>query len=390
MDACLPGIPLVLPRSHFRRDLFLTVQSPIQALAVHDADLRLRHVQPTPVLGRVVELDLVQQPPGLRRRERLIEAGPVVRVEVVLHQPDLLGPGVVGLDQLPHALGIVPPRTPLGDTDVPPAPQRLTHQELVADPFTLVLVIHSRRPARPRRAGRPDLAEQLLAGLVEADHRIPRVVGPHVGLDHVFHPPDELGVGARRDAPGPDDPRLDVVFFRAWRTVSTLTVSTSPSTTISSASSCKVQWQRPGGGSLHARRINFCSTSPLILTLPGRAGWGLGSRAAQGPSVTKRLRTRSMVRRLVPRAATTSSSRRCEPEAVSASRRMRAWVSRRAAPLPAVIKRSRSARSSEVRVTRYLSIVGLLLLRGMPWPNTQETRSRFVSVRRFAFLTAVV
>jgi hypothetical protein len=53
----------------------------------------------------------------------------------------------------------------------------------------------------------------LLARLVEADHRVLRVVGQHVGLDHVLHAPDIVGVRVRREAPGLDDPRLDVVFF---------------------------------------------------------------------------------------------------------------------------------------------------------------------------------
>src|SRR5207248_2585827 len=118
----------------------------------------------------------------------------------------------------------------------------------------------------------PHLAEQLLARRIEADHRIPRIVGQQVGLDHVLHAPDVVGVGVRRDAPGLDDPRLDVVFFSAWRTVSVLTFLTRPRTTNSSASSCSVQWQRPWGGSLQASLTSRCSMSPLILTLPGRTG----------------------------------------------------------------------------------------------------------------------
>src|SRR5205823_2516169 len=99
-----------------------------------------------------------------------------------------------------------------------------------------------RTPAAPLRQAH--LAEQLLAGFVEADHRIPRVVRQLVGLDHVLHAPDVVSIGVGWKAPGLDDPWLDVVFFRAWRTVSTLIASTKPSTTSSSASSCRVQWQR--------------------------------------------------------------------------------------------------------------------------------------------------
>src|SRR5262249_15041154 len=151
--------------------------------------------------------------------------------------------------------------------------QRFTQQQLVAHPLALILVVLSGRLARLRAFGRPDLAEQLPAGLVEADHREGRVVRQRVGLDHVFHAPDELGVGLGRHAPGFDDPGLDVVFFSAWRTVSVETEASRPKATSSSASSCKVQWFHPWGGSLQASCTNRCSTSPLILTLSGRAGW---------------------------------------------------------------------------------------------------------------------
>src|SRR5205807_5437171 len=145
------------------------------------------------------------------------------------------------------------------------APQRLAQQQLVADTLALILVVLPRRLARLRPLRRPHLAEQLLAGLIEAHHGKPRIVRQQVGLDDILHPPDVLSIGRGRDAPGLDDPRLDVVFLRACRTVSVLIDPTRPRTTSSSAKSCKVQWQRPSGGSLPARWTSCCSWSPFIL-----------------------------------------------------------------------------------------------------------------------------
>ena len=76
---------------------------------------------------------------------------------------------------------------------------------------------------------------------------------------------------------------------KANLTVSVLIDSTKPKTTISSASNCRVQWHRPRGGSVHASLTSFCSTSPLILILSGRAGRGLGSSAASIPSAPSRV-----------------------------------------------------------------------------------------------------
>src|SRR5271163_1333545 len=47
---------------------------------------------------------------------------------------------------------------------------------------------------------------------LKTPNNLTRTAG-HVGLDHVFHAPDVVGIGVRRDAPRLDDPRLDVVFF---------------------------------------------------------------------------------------------------------------------------------------------------------------------------------
>ena len=48
-------------------------QPAAKALALEDTQFDLGHVQPIPVLGRVVNLGLVGQPFGFGRRERLIE-----------------------------------------------------------------------------------------------------------------------------------------------------------------------------------------------------------------------------------------------------------------------------------------------------------------------------
>ena len=90
MDACVTVIPLPLPRGHFPRDQGLAVQSAVQTFAVPDADLRFRPVQPTALLGRIGKRNPVQQPPGLCGPEGLLETGAVVRVQGVLHQPDVL------------------------------------------------------------------------------------------------------------------------------------------------------------------------------------------------------------------------------------------------------------------------------------------------------------
>src|SRR5512132_1138828 len=100
-------------------------------------------------------------------------------------------------------MGVCPidPGAPSADHDLAPASQRLGHQEQVARPTALVLIVLAGWPARRQRAGWGDLAEQLAAGLVQADLGATRIIGPGGNLQHVLHPPAELGILLGRDAP---------------------------------------------------------------------------------------------------------------------------------------------------------------------------------------------
>jgi hypothetical protein len=120
---------------------------------------------------------------------------------VVLHQHDLLGIGVVDIDQVLDAVRPVDAGAPVADHDVAPASQRLGHQEQVAHAPALILVILSGWSARRHRVGRADLAEQLAAGLVQADLGAARVIRAGGDRQHVLHPPAELGILLGRDAP---------------------------------------------------------------------------------------------------------------------------------------------------------------------------------------------
>src|SRR4029077_19433869 len=104
-----------------------------------------------------------------------------------------------------------------------------------------VLVVEPLRLARRRRQRLHDLADQLLAGLVQADQRPLLVVGPVVDLQHVLHRTDKLGVGLGRDAPLLLQPRLEFVFFSTRRTVSVEILSTTSNSTSLSANSRNVQ-----------------------------------------------------------------------------------------------------------------------------------------------------
>jgi hypothetical protein len=119
-----------------------------------------------PCLG-VVQLQLVGQPLGLGRLEGLIQRRGCVGVEVVLHQHDLLGVGVVDVDQVLDAVRPVDAGAPVADHDVAPASQRLADHQQVAHAAALVLVVLPGRLPWRDRSRWYHLRQQLPAGLVQ-------------------------------------------------------------------------------------------------------------------------------------------------------------------------------------------------------------------------------
>ncbi|HEV2457611.1 MAG TPA: hypothetical protein VGS80_04540, partial [Ktedonobacterales bacterium] len=127
-----------------------------------------------------MELQPIQDSPGLRRWEGLVERAGGVGVQVVLHQIDALGIGVALLDQVAQALGVVLLGPVLGHRHMPPAGQRLDHHEEVGGPVPLILVVAPLHVPRSQRQRRPYVGMQHDRLLVEADGGVARVVGHRV------------------------------------------------------------------------------------------------------------------------------------------------------------------------------------------------------------------
>src|SRR5258707_13999579 len=75
--------------------------------------------------GGVMELQASQNSPGFGGRECLIEGAGRVGRQVVLYDPDARSIGVMDIDKLAHALGVVFCRPPLGELDLAPGPMHV-------------------------------------------------------------------------------------------------------------------------------------------------------------------------------------------------------------------------------------------------------------------------
>ena len=200
------------------------IDAAVEALADHHADFDLGDVQPTAVLGGIDELEAVPQRLGPGRVEGLVERAGAVGVEVVHHQRDSGGVGILPGDvfQETGPVGLGPA---LGDLGQTPPGQRFGRHEHVAGAAASVLVVFADLPSRGRRDGRPCLGDQLPRRLVHAHHREARVVRTPIDVEHPLHVRREVGVALRRNHPADAAPRFESVFFSTRRTVSCDTLS---------------------------------------------------------------------------------------------------------------------------------------------------------------------
>ena len=86
MDFDLLFVAPFFPRADLATQHISVVQPATKALSRQHTNFDFRHVEPTGVLGRVMELQAVEQPPRFIRGKCLIQGGPRVGVQVVEHQ----------------------------------------------------------------------------------------------------------------------------------------------------------------------------------------------------------------------------------------------------------------------------------------------------------------
>src|SRR5215211_64216 len=313
-------------------------QPAVQTLGGQDAQLDFDQIEPTAVFGSVMKLDSAREPVSLLRTEGGIERGGGMGVEVVDHQPNGFGGGIVDVRQFPDPAGEVAGGALRADPDVAPTAVAVDGHRHAAGSTAGIFVIDPAAATGSGREGRRHLGPQRTRALIEADHRATRIGGFGIQIEDGFHAPDE-GRGQFGDAPLLALPGLEVVFLSVRRTVSSEMRSTTPRATSRSASNCMVHGlSGPRGLSVQARAMSVASWA---LSRSGAAPGRVRSlSAAATPSSAHRRRMRPPVAAQQPPAAATSASNRSS----AASSRMRARRSSRAEATPLVVNaRNRSA-----------------------------------------------
>src|SRR5258708_17717330 len=112
-----------------------------QALPRQHREFDLGDIQPTRMLRGVVDLQAVDQGFGLLRQKHFIERGWCVRIEVIHHQDDFLGIGILLFKHLPHEQRPILLSPVFGYLQIPFAAQRLvTNEKIATAPFLLSVI----------------------------------------------------------------------------------------------------------------------------------------------------------------------------------------------------------------------------------------------------------
>src|SRR3972149_8333753 len=99
-DATLVGIAAQLPGVDFGNERGAVRQTPVQTLAIEDADLDFSHIEPTGVFRSVVKDDAAQKCPRLFDAEHFLEALAEVGIEVVHDQMNSARRGIDLFEQI--------------------------------------------------------------------------------------------------------------------------------------------------------------------------------------------------------------------------------------------------------------------------------------------------
>lgn len=148
-----------------------------------------------------------------RRRERLVQGGDVVGVQVVHDQHDLVRVGVVDVQQVLDPAGPVQAGAGRFRVGAAPAGQGLGPHEDRARPVAHVFGILTGHPSRRGRGAWAGVGQQLQRFLIHHDNRMSRIVRAGVHAEHVFHRGHERGVLLGRDRPARLQVRLKCPLF---------------------------------------------------------------------------------------------------------------------------------------------------------------------------------
>ena len=141
---------LRFPGCDFTPECCFVGNTTVETVLLQDAQLDFGHVQPTPVLWWVMQLQFPGNLPRLGRFERFIQRRQLMRIEIVQHDPNPRGFGVACVHQPLYFMGEVDFRPLLRHMCMPPAGLRFYEEKEVAYDSALWSFLRTMQDRRPQ------------------------------------------------------------------------------------------------------------------------------------------------------------------------------------------------------------------------------------------------
>src|SRR5271165_5413988 len=143
------------------------------------------------MLGSIVELHALQNTAGLTRRERLIQSGRRMGIEIVLDEPDVFDVWIDLINQEADDLGVLPHSALGGHLDMPPPSQWFHHHKQIARAFALIFIIDALRLAWLNWNRRANVSMQDDRFLIQADRWLLWIIGLLIEIQHIVRSGDK-------------------------------------------------------------------------------------------------------------------------------------------------------------------------------------------------------
>ena len=128
VNGCHVVVAIFLPVLHLLTQVIHSGDIVFQPLPCQHRELNLGDIEPGRMLGRVMDLQSIQQLLGVSRRKGVVQGGRRMRVEVVHHQDHVPDPGIMQRQNFFDKAGPVFFRAALGDLEIALAPPGVHRQ----------------------------------------------------------------------------------------------------------------------------------------------------------------------------------------------------------------------------------------------------------------------
>lgn len=155
VNPLLEAVPSDIPCGRLLLESLHGIDPTIEALSGEHRKLHLRDVQPGAMLRGVVEFDPLHDPSRLRRAERLVQGGEVVRVQIVADEDYPFGIRIVLIDEPSYLECPFDSPAPPRHRHTTPSSERLGEHERTACAASDVFMVDLLRVVALRKTYRP-------------------------------------------------------------------------------------------------------------------------------------------------------------------------------------------------------------------------------------------